>query len=196
MPEMRVEEAAAVPWADVEHSLTGGGEGGTCWCQWFTLPRKEFAAADRDELRTLLRREVRGTRPSPGLVAYVDDEAAGWVRVSPRAGQPTLLRSRVVATGSDEPLDAADVWAITCLVVRREFRGMGVAGRLVDAGVEHAAAHGARAIEAYPFDTARSPRRANELFVGTVGLFGARGFETARPTQARVVMTRDLAARS
>jgi hypothetical protein len=33
MPAIRVEAASAVPWADVEHSLTGGGDGGSCWCQ-------------------------------------------------------------------------------------------------------------------------------------------------------------------
>jgi ribosomal protein S18 acetylase RimI-like enzyme len=195
MPKIRVETASPARWTDVEHSLTGGGDGATCWCQWFTIPRAQFRSSSSDELRDRLHNELASQTLSPGLVAYVDDESAAWVRVAPRISQPTLLRSRVVTSGSDEPRDDPSVWAITCFVVRRQFRGLGVAKRLVDAGVEYAAAHGARLVEAYPFDTERGPRRANELYVGTVSLFGERGFvETARPTPARVVMTRDLSA--
>ncbi len=193
MPTIRVEQASAVPWADVEHSLTGGGDGGTCWCQWFTIPRTEFTASSRDQLRDLLRSEVDAAPLSPGLVAYVDDEAAAWVRVGPRVAQPTLLRTRVVTAGSAEARDDPDVWAITCFVVRRQFRRVGLAKRLIEAGVEFAASHGARIIEAYPFDTDGKPRRVNELYVGTVSLFAGQGFvETARPTPARVVMTREV----
>jgi ribosomal protein S18 acetylase RimI-like enzyme len=197
MPMFRVEAATAVPWADVEHSLTGGGDGATCWCQWFTVPRKQFNAETVDERRESLRRELQTADPAPGLVAYVDEEAAGWVRVGPRVGQSALLRGRVVTTGSPEPRVDPGVWAITCFVVRRQFRGLGVAKRLVDAGVEHAASSGARIVEAYPFDTEQRPRRVNDLFVGTVGLFRDHGFvEIARPTAARVVMSCDLSSRT
>ena len=193
MPTIRVEEASSAPWADVEHALTGGGDGATCWCQWFTIPRTEFTASNPNTLRDLLRDEVTTSPLSPGLVAYVDDEAAAWVRVGPRTDQAMLLRTRVVAAGSAEPLDDPDAWAITCFVVRRDFRGLGLAKRLIEAGVEFAASHGARIIEAYPFDTELKPRRVNELYVGTVSLFAGQGFvETARPTPARVVMTRTV----
>ena len=196
MTDIRIEAAAGIPWADVEHAFTGGGDGGSCWCQWFTIPRRSFSAATTDERRELLAREVAAP-VSPGLVAYVDNEAAAWMRVGPRADLPTLLRSRVVTAGSGEPVDDRRVWAITCFVVRREHRGRGVAKRLVDAGVAFAASHGARVVEAYPFDTDTDTgaRRVNDLYVGTVRLFGDRGFvETSRPTAARVVMTRDLTA--
>jgi ribosomal protein S18 acetylase RimI-like enzyme len=192
MPAIRVAAASDVPWADIEHALTGGGDGGSCWCQWFMIPRRDFNASALDERRDLLRSEVTAQQPSPGLVAYVDDEAAGWMRVGPRVGQPTLLRARVVTAGSIEPLDDPHVWAISCLVVRRQFRRLGVAKRLVDAGVEYAASHGARLLEAHPFDTGQRSKRANELYVGTVSLFSGRGFREARPLGRRVVMTRDL----
>jgi GNAT superfamily N-acetyltransferase len=193
MPAIRVEAASAVPWTDVEHALTGGGDGASCWCQWFTIPRKTLTTAPKDELRDLLRREVATLPLSPGLVAYADDEGAGRVRVGPRVNQPTLLRTRVVKAGSAEPVDARDVWAITCFVVRRQFRGLGVAKRLAEAGVEYAASHGARTIEAYPYDTSQRSVSANELYVGTMDLFAEQGFvETARPTAARAVMTRTV----
>jgi GNAT superfamily N-acetyltransferase len=98
-----------------------------------------------------------------------------------------------VRSGSPEPLDDQDVWAITCLVVRREYRGQGVARALVAAAVRHAARNGARVIEAYPFDTDRRKTTSNELFVGSVRMFAEQRFTvTSRPTAARVVMTRTL----
>lgn len=193
MVEIRVEPASSARWADVEHAMTGGGDGGSCWCQWFTIPRAEFRATPKDGLRDLLRTEVASVSPSPGLVAYVDGNAAGWMRVGPRPAQPTLLRARVVTGGGAEPLDDPTVWAITCFVIRREARGLGLSKRLIEAGLTLAESHGARMVEAYPFDTEQQPKRVNELFVGTVRLFAGLGFtETARPFGARVVMAREL----
>ena len=195
MPTITVEAASSVPWTDIERSLTGGGDGGSCWCQWFTIPRREFRSASNAARRELLQKEVATSTLSPGFVAYVDGEAAAWMRVGPRTSQSMLLRTKVVSLGSPEPLDIPDVWAITCFVVRKEFRGLGLAKHLVDAGVKFAASQGARTVEAYPFDTAQRPRRVNELYVGTVSLFSRQGFvETARPTSARAVMTRAIPA--
>ncbi|WP_193509707.1 GNAT family N-acetyltransferase [Cryobacterium sp. BB736] len=186
---IRIEPATTVPFADIEHAFTGGGDGGSCWCQWFLIPRSEFSARSREERKQLLRRELGAAEPSPALVAYVDDEPAAWVRVAPRTHQAALARTQVVKRGSDEPPDAPDVWAITCFVVRREHRAKGIATRLLQAAIDHARQHGARLIEAYPIDTERRKSSNNELFVGSARLFSAAGFEEiARPTESRVVM--------
>ena len=97
----------------------------------------------------------------------------------------------VVRRGSGEPAEDGSVWAVTCFVVRREHRGDGVAGRLLDAAVAHARAGGARVVEGYPVDRAERPgATSSELWHGTVGLFArARFVETARPTPSRPVMT-------
>jgi GNAT superfamily N-acetyltransferase len=186
-----VSPATAVPFADVEHALTGGGDGAACWCQWFLLPRRDFDAAGRRGLRERLRHELAEAEVAPALVAHVDGEAAAWVRVTPRTAQPVLARSPIVRRGSAEPADATDVWAITCLVVRREHRGQGLAHRLVGAAVEHAADAGARTIEAYPVDTGVRAATSNALYHGSVDLFERAGFAVvARPTPGRAVMSR------
>jgi ribosomal protein S18 acetylase RimI-like enzyme len=195
MPTIRIEAAADAPWDDVKRTMTGGGDGASCWCQWFMIPRKEFAERSSDDKRTLLRRELKAAEPSPGLIAYVDDSPAAWVRVGPRTSQPALARSRI-AKASGEPIDDADVWAITCFVVRREHRGQGLAKELTAAAVDHAAAHGARVVEAYPYDTDQRKTSNNEMYVGSVQLFRDAGFkEIARPTGARVVMALDVSRR-
>jgi ribosomal protein S18 acetylase RimI-like enzyme len=191
----RIAPASEVPWDDVVHSLTGGGDGGSCWCQWFPLSRREFDAESRDERRDRLRAEIEDSPLPPALVAYVDDQAAGWVRIGPRTAQGRLTSTRM-ARSSAEPLDDPAVWAVTCLVVRREHRGRGLAGELVEAAVAFASAHGARLIEAYPIDRdVRPDSSSNQLFVGSVGLFERAGFRvTARPTPTRAVMTRTVEA--
>src|SRR5215210_2989973 len=104
MPTIRIEAATAVPWSDVEQTMTGGGDGASCWCQWFMITRKEFDAASLDDKRSLLRRELKRADASPALIAYVDDSPAAWVRITPRPFQPALGRSRIVK-GSNEPAD-------------------------------------------------------------------------------------------
>ena len=191
MTGLSVAPATADGFAAVEHALTGGGDGGSCWCRWLMATRADFDAASRDGRRDALRDELAAAPVAPGLVAQVDGAGVGWVRVAPRLAQPGVLRTLVVKAGSEEPADADDVWAITCFVVRREFRCSGVAAALLGTAIRHAVDHGARMIEGYPVDRAvRGKVTSSELWHGTVGLFARAGFEeTARPTPGRTVMT-------
>lgn len=186
-----VAPATAAGFAAVEHAMTGGGDGASCWCRWLMATRADFDASSRDGRRDALRDEIAGAEVAPGLVAEVDGEGVGWVRVSPRPAQPGVLRTRIVKAGSTEPAADGDVWAITCFVVRQELRGSGVAAALLDGAIRHAVGHGARVIEGYPVDRAAKAKVTSaELWHGTVGLFARAGFEeTARPTPGRAVMT-------
>ena len=189
--EVRIDPASAERFALVEHALTGGGDGGSCWCRFLLETRSAFDAASRDEKRAALRSELTAAEVAPALVATVAGEGAGWVRIAPRPAQAGVLRTRVVRAGSPEPAADGGVWAVTCFVIRREHRGAGLAAALLDAAVAHAAAHGARVIEGYPVDRSERPQATSaELWHGTAGLFARAGFEeTARPVPERPVMT-------
>lgn len=192
MPTITIEPATARRFDDVEHALTGGGDGAGCQCQWWTLTNAEFTRTSRQEREGMLRAEVAAS-PAPGLVAYVDGEPAGWVRVGPRTAQRRLERTRAFA-GSVEPWDDPAVWAVSCFVVRREHRGEGLMLRLLAAAIDHARSSGARALEAYPIDTAVSERKANDLYTGILSVFDAAGFrEVSRPKPERVIVQLDLA---
>lgn len=192
MTEIRIEPASADRFDDVEHALTGGGDGASCWCQWWMLRNKDFPSATTDERRELLRGDLGSPVPS-ALIAYVDGVAAGWVKVAPRPDQPRLAATRAFQQ-SPEPFDDPTVWAITCFVVRREFRGSGLANRLLEAAVAHARSHGARVIEGYPVDTAAKKASANALFHGSLSSFEAAGFtEIARPGAARPIVSLTVA---
>lgn len=175
---------------DAETALDSG-DGPGCQCQWWLLTNAHFQQSSRDELTERFRAEMHDERP-PGLIAYVDGEPAGWVRVGPRTAQARLLRTRDVVTATAEPLDADDVWAVSCFVVRKAHRGQGLTRKLLDAAVATARDAGARVVEAYPLDPSVTTRSANQLYRGTVSVFEDAGFDIVdrpKPDRALVALT-------
>ena len=175
MARITIEPATPARFDDAQNALTGGGDGRSCQCQWWTLTNAQFNAISADDRRELLRDEIQGG-PPPALIAYVDGEAAGWVRVGPRTAQVRLSRTRKFAA-TEEPWDDESVWAVSCFVVRKEHRGAGLNARLLDAAVAFARESGARVVEAYPVDPgAGSKKSSNELYHGVVSTFARAGF--------------------
>jgi ribosomal protein S18 acetylase RimI-like enzyme len=178
---------------DAEHTLTGGGDGASCQCQWWTLTNADFQKTSLDERTELLRQQL-GDDPAPALIAYVDGEPAAWVRIGPRTTQARILRTKAIISHSTEQLDDPDVWAISCFAVRKEHRGRGLGRSLIDAAVEHARAHGARVVEAYPVDpTAGKKKSSNALYHGVLSTFEDAGFDViARPKDDTAIVSLTL----
>jgi GNAT superfamily N-acetyltransferase len=133
------------------------------------------------------------TDPGPGVLAYVDDEPAGWCSVAPRSTYRRLLRSRTIPT-----LDDRDAWSAVCFVVRPGYRKRGLMHVLLAGAVDHAAAHGAAVVEGYPVETGGTRVDVISGYVGTVEVFQRAGFTCAAATTAhsghrtRWVMRREL----
>jgi GNAT superfamily N-acetyltransferase len=190
MAEVTIAPASADRFDDAEHALTGGGDGASCQCQWWTITNAQWQASSPEERTELLRAEMVDG-PPPALIAYVDGEAAGWVRVGPRAPLQRVARTREfaehLATSGD------DTWAVTCFVVRREHRGIGLNAQLLAAAVEYARDRGAQVLEAYPIDTTVGKKSSNNLFRGVLSVFLAAGFkEVARPKPDRAIVSLSL----
>ncbi len=165
-------------WDDVQKVL-GSTAPAHCQCQRYKLLPKEcvvsVAADERaDRFRDQTDPGCAEARTTTGLVAYLDDEPVGWCAVEPRTAYVGLVRAgRVAWTGRSEDRDDADVWAVTCFFTRPGFRKRGISRKLAAAAVEHARAHGARAVEGYPLSRP--------------------GFqEVSRPSGRRVVMRIDF----
>jgi GNAT superfamily N-acetyltransferase len=192
MVQITTRPATLAEWDDVQAALTGGGDGRSCQCVWPLLPNKEWDGTTVEQRGRILHDELEAG-PPPGLVAYVDGQAAGWIRIGPRAAQRRTINSRVVKAGSPEPLDDESVWAVTCFSVRREHRGQGLNAALLQAAVAYARESGARVVEGYPIATDATTTSSNALFVGAVSTFLTAGFrEVSRPTGTRVVVALDL----
>ncbi|MCM3781083.1 GNAT family N-acetyltransferase [Microbacterium hydrocarbonoxydans] len=194
MVTITTEVATTARWDDVQRALTGGGDGASCQCIWPMLRNKDWNETTTPERVEMFRAEI-DAGPSPGLIAYVDGEAAGWIRIGPRPLQRRLAHTRAIVAATHEPFDDDSVWAVSCFVVRREHRGKGLNRALLDAAVEYARGAGARIIEGYPVDTGGASQRSNELFHGTLSTFVAAGFEPRGELKAgRPLVTLDMAS--
>jgi GNAT superfamily N-acetyltransferase len=123
----------------------------------------------------------------PGLIGYEDGVPVAWVSLGPREDYPKLRRSPVM-----KPVDDRPVWSIVCFFVDRSVRGKGFADRMLRAAVDHARAHGARLVEAYPVD-AQKRIDPDDMFFGAKSMYDRAGFrEVARRRPTRPVVRRAL----
>jgi GNAT superfamily N-acetyltransferase len=155
-----------------------GGDPRWCWCTYFRTRGRDWsnstAKGNRAELAALTEREL-----APGLVAYRDYRAVGWVSLAPREDYERLATSKILA-----PLDDVPVWSIVCFVVSRRSRRQGVAAGLLDAAIEYARSHGATTLEAYPVEVPKGERiPAANAFHGTLSMFERAGFTVVERRQ-------------
>ena len=165
-------------FADLPALFEEGGDPRSCWCTHFRSRGRDWsnstAAGNRAELKALARRDL-----APGLVAYRDDRAVGWVSLAPREGYERLATSKILA-----PLDDVPVWSIVCFVVSRRSRRQGVAATLLDAAIEYARSHGATTLEAYPVEVPKGERiPAANAYHGTLTMFERAGFTVVERRQ-------------
>lgn len=177
--DLAIRPLTAETWDDLAALFEAGGDAKWCWCQYWRRPGigwgREDVARNRDGLHAQL-----GDPLAPGLVAYRDGRAVGWVAIGPREGYPRLARSRTIPQ-----LPGDDVWVISCFVVLRTARGSGVASALLDAAVEYAGEHGAGIVEGYPVQNDGAHLPPGAAYTGTVGMFEGAGFAEAAPTTSR-----------
>ena len=195
-PAISVVPANEASWDDLQTVFGTRGAASRCQCQRYKLqPRESFAGFPVEERAHRLREQTDCGHPesgvTSGLVAYLDDEPAGWCAVEPRTAYTGLLRNfRVPWVGRAEEKTDDSVWAVTCFFTRVGFRKRGVSRALARAAVDFARGRGARAIEGYPITTKNVI--LEELHVGTEGVFADAGLtQVSRPTLRRAVMRLD-----
>jgi GNAT superfamily N-acetyltransferase len=184
-------------WEDLL-AIFGGSYPGRCHCQRFKVLGWMWRDSTQEQRTASLRAQTACGNPdathTSGLVAYVDDEPAGWVAVEPRTAYGKLRSLPVPWRGRAEDKDDDGVWAVTCFAVRTGYRGRGLTYPLARATVDFARERGARALEAYPMIT--EPGKVitwGELHVGARQVFEEAGFtEITHPTLRRVVMRIDF----
>lgn len=146
-----------------------------CWCTHFRLP--PAARRDNDRLRNKehIRKRIEAG-PPPGLLAFEDEQAVGWMQIGPRHDVPEFNN----AGRGSAPLDAGDaadpaIWVISCFFLRSRARGKGLTHTMVEEGLRFAKQAGARWVEACPMDQSKSARSIG-LFVGSTRVFEKAGF--------------------
>lgn len=196
--QLRIVPANEASWDDLAAIFGTTDYPSRCQCQRFKVLGWVWRDSTQEQRTAMLRAQTACGDPNAadtsGLVAYVNGEPAGWVAVEPRTAYPKLRTLRVPWSGRDEDKDDDGVWAVTCFVVRKGYRGRGLTYPLARATVDFARRRGARVIEAYPMIT--QPGREitwGEVHVGARQVFEDAGFEeVSHPTLRRVVMRIDF----
>ena len=162
---------------DLAALFAEGGDPKRCWCAFWRVRGSGWQDWNADTNRKVLE-AVSDRDPAPGLVAYGDGRAVGWVSVGPREDYERLEHSKVLTRIDEKP-----VWSIVCFVVSKSVRGRGVATALADAAIDYAREHGATLLEAYPVDASDGRVSAAAAYTGTVGMFERAGFRVVERRQ-------------
>jgi predicted GNAT family acetyltransferase len=163
-------------WPEFEDLFGKQGACYGCWCTHFRLAPAARRESSRERNKDHIKARIEAG-PPPGVLAFEDGSAVGWMQIGPRANVPEWNNK---GRGS-APVDAADssdpaVWAISCFFIRAKARGRGITHRLVEGGIDFARQNGARLVEACPIDLSRDSRSIG-LFVGSSQVFEKAGFE-------------------
>lgn len=154
-------------WNDLLTVFGPQGAYSGCWCMYWRIGRKEFAANGNSGNRDALCRIVTN-RTVPGLLYYVGETPIAWCSVAPRGDYASLARSPLLRA-----VDDRDVWSIVCFYVVRSYRHRGIFAELVRQAVGYARSAGAVAVEAYPDLSAQTGAAA---FMGIDAVYRKLGF--------------------
>ncbi|MDP3314893.1 MAG: GNAT family N-acetyltransferase [Devosia sp.] len=177
--DILVRPVTPATWPDLARLFEGRGGPKYCWCMAWR-PMEDRASASADQRKAALRQRMEAGTPV-GLIGYVAGEPAAWCSVGPRASF-TRLRP-------DQDEAEPGVWSVTCFFVRRDHRRRDLSGKLLEAAIDYARAHGARILEAYPVD----PDSPSYRFMGFRSLYARQGFTpVGRAGSRRHVVRREL----
>lgn len=164
-------------WPDFEALFGPQGACYGCWCTHFRLPPGTRRQNDRLRNKDVIQRRIEAG-PPPGLLAFIDGQAVGWMQIGPRADVPEWNNAGRASAPlvSSEAADPA-VWAISCFFIRTGARGRGLSHHLVSEGIAFARREGARLLEGCPMRQAQTSKSVG-LFVGSERVFERAGFQT------------------
>ncbi|MEL6103028.1 MAG: GNAT family N-acetyltransferase [Pseudomonadota bacterium] len=165
-------------WEDFEQLFEERGGPKSCWCMVWRAYAGIDDLSDKAARKTGMRDRIKKGE-KVGLIAFLNAQAVGWCSVGSRE---TFKRSLDGAA----PLDAGQTWSLTCLFVKREYRGNGLSVRLIETAIEYARSQGAAKLDAYPVD----PESPSYRFCGFKPQFDRQEFATVGKVGSRRYLVR------
>lgn len=152
-----------------------------CFCRYWHFDGDKNAWLDRcanrpDDNRAELEAAlVRSDEQLQGVVAVDEQErVVGWMKLTPAQVVPKLFEQRLYKALPCFDAEREHCWVVGCFLIDEAHRRQGVAGLLLDAGLQLARAAGARQVEAFPRRADDVP--AEQLWTGPFELYTKRGF--------------------
>ena len=183
LQQLTVKPLTIQTWQEFETLFGEKGACAGCWCMFWHLKRSDFDAKKGSETHQMMfDRVAKGE--VPGLLAFLGEQAIGWVAVEPRSAYLALERSRSLAAVDDLP-----VWSIPCFFVDKKYRKQGLTTWLIKQAAKYAFEHGAPAVEAYPVIYEGARTSDTFYFTGKKSAFQRAGFtEVASPSKTKSIM--------
>lgn len=125
-----------------------------------------------------------------GYLAYLGNKVIGWCNVNDRENYPYLTGMfREIGYRTEEPAGTR-VKVIFCFLIAPEYRGKGVAQKLLEQLCKDAAQDGYDYIEVYPF----ADEKFEFQYHGTCRMYERNGFTEAADLKYVKVMRKNLKA--
>lgn len=154
-------------WNDFEALFEGRGGPKSCWCMIWRDYEISPGLTDKAARKASMKDRVSSNSPV-GLIGYLEGVPIAWCSIAPRSTFKATLGGPVGHADDEQ-----SIWSLTCFFVKREVRGHGLSAQLIEAAIDHARAHGAHIVEAYPVE----PNSPSYRFSGFTELFEECGFK-------------------
>jgi ribosomal protein S18 acetylase RimI-like enzyme len=156
-----------------------------CYCLSYhlDLPPREQDERTPEQNRADRAAQIRRGEAS-GVLAFSDGRVVGWCNASPRTALPHLDRRPEFACEDPE-----QTGAIVCYVIAPQYRGQGLARRLLEGACEMLGERGFAQVEAYP---PKQPPTAAASYHGRLSMYLDAGFEPVRSGEHYVVVRKTL----
>ena len=169
-------------WNDLVELFGHKGACGGCWCMYWRLKAADYnnqkGEGNKKSMKELLKKS------SPGVIAYVKNNAVGWCAVAPRDEYIRLETSRIL-----KPVDDKKVWSVSCFFITKEFRRKGLSVTLLKAAIDFAISKGATIVEGYPTEPTTGRMADAFAWTGITATFQKAGFkEVERRSKGRPIM--------
>ena len=159
------------------------GECGWCYCTAWWVPTWDGWTDRTDEQNRQFRAELFKRREYDGYLLYVDEKPVGWCQVGKRDRLAKLVRQYKLQPN-------AAIWAITCFMIRPEYRKKGLAGYIVKVILEDLRKQGIKLVQSFPQRT--KSREDGEHWRGPENIFLKAGFKIERDDKNHPVLSINL----
>jgi GNAT superfamily N-acetyltransferase len=154
-----------------------------CYCRYFHFGGDKYAWQDRLANHPALNRAEllqaagQDSEETTGLVALepTRQKIVGWLKVTPAASLGKLYDQRLYRNLNCLQRNPDGVFTLGCFFIDPDYRGRGLAARLLAAAIELARQLGAKTLEALPRGGAAVSDA--ELWMGRASTFVAAGFQ-------------------
>jgi GNAT superfamily N-acetyltransferase len=197
-PRYSTRELTVDRWPDFEKLFSNPGEWNPCMCTYYhrpsPIPKEQRLKSRAGRARRNLRdhRALLADGCAHGIIVYAGAEPVGWCQYGPKEELPRIDAKRNYRR-IDPDSGGSRLWRITCFVVVRKHRKLGVASIALKAALHSIENRGGGLVEGYPI----THWGALANWFGTVQMFKNEGFETvAQFGKSAVLMRKTVNASS